>query len=185
MKTVYIFIVFVVVALTQAFVPLQMIWKQENVIKSGKVYKFKTRPIDPTDPFRGKYITLRYEMNSFVIKDKDQDLKRGDEIRVYLDTDIYGFAVVNQLSVRPLDIKKDYVIAKVISHYDGNVRFKLPFDIFYMEETKAKDAEMAYTKVNRDTLKQNVYSLVYVKDGRSVLNDVIIDGQSIQDYVDK
>ncbi len=183
MKTTYLFIGFIGLALVQIFVPSQMIWKQEDVLKTGTMYKFKTMPVDPTDPFRGKYITLNYEMNSMTIT--DTSLTYGDKVRVYIDKDSQGFARAVRLSQKPLEINKDFVIARVTGNYKGIVNFELPFNRFYMEETKAKDAEIAYTKVNRDSLSQNVYAVVHIKEGRSVLKDVIIDGESIQEYVEK
>ncbi len=183
MKAIHVFIGFILIALVQVFVPAQMIWQQEDVLKSGNVYRFKTMPIDPTDPFRGKYITLNYEMNSFAIA--DTSFVYGDKVRVYIDNDDKGFAKAVVLSKRPLEINKDYVVAKVTGNYKEVISFELPFDRFYMEESKAKDAEMAYTKINRDSLKENVYAEVYVKEGQSVLKDVIIDGIPIQEYVEE
>ncbi len=183
MKTIYILIGFMVLALVQIFVPIQMIWESEDILVSGTAYKFKTRPIDPTDPFRGKYITLRYEMNSFAMKDTSYTY--GNKVRVYIEKDDQGFAKVVQISKEPLDINKDHVIAKVTGNYKEIINFELPFNRFYMEETKAKDAERTYTEANSDDLRENVYALVYVKDGRSVLENVIIDGIPIQDYVEK
>ncbi len=183
MKMIHLFIGFVIVALIQIFVPLQMIWQQEDVLSSGEVYKFKTRPIDPTDPFRGKYITLQYEINSFAMA--DTTYAYGDKIRVYIEKDAQGYAKIHSLSKTNLELDKDYVTAKVTGNYNGVINFELPFDRFYMEETKAYDAEKAYNQVNRDGLKQNVYALVHIKEGRSVLTDVIIDGVPIQEYVEK
>ena len=49
------------------------------------------------------------------------------------------------------------------------MNFQLPFNTFYMEETKAYDAEMAYVEANRDSLSNNIYALVYIKDDHAVL----------------
>ena len=59
-------VLFVLVALAQLYVPAKMIWDQEDVLKNGSEYKFKTDPVDPNDPFRGKYITLSFDNNTFV-----------------------------------------------------------------------------------------------------------------------
>ena len=56
MKTLYIFILFIIVVCAQLFVPSQMIFQQEDVLKTGTAFKFKTQPVDPSDPFKGKYI---------------------------------------------------------------------------------------------------------------------------------
>jgi uncharacterized membrane-anchored protein len=183
MKPIY-FIVFIVVAVLQIGTPLKMIFDNEDILISGTAYKFKTRPVDPTDPFRGKYITLQFEMNSFEISDSDTAYVYGDEIRVYIENDDEGFAKVVQVSRKPLDIGSDYVIAKVTNTYSDEIMFELPFDRFYMEETKAYDAEKAYRDVNRNSKKNEVYAVVYVKDGASVLENVIIEGIPIQEYVE-
>jgi len=160
-----------------------MIVESEDAIITGAAYKFKTRPIDPTDPFRGKYITLQYEMNHFETIDSTHVV--GEEIYVYLKNDDEGFAEVSQISKKPMDIEADYVRARVTYYYKGKVNFQLPFNTFYMEETKAYDAELAYIKANRDSLSNNVYALVYVKDDQVVLKDVLIDDIPIQEYVEK
>lgn len=55
---------FFLVAVVQLYVPSKMIWDREEVLRTGTEYKFRTAPIDPTDPFRGKYITLRFDDNT-------------------------------------------------------------------------------------------------------------------------
>ena len=185
MKTIHIFILFIAVAFIQLFVPAQMIFNQENILKSGTAYKFKTQPIDPTDPFRGKYITLRYEINSFPTK--DSVWLRNEDVYVYLKTDSLGFAKIDQVSKTLLETKSEYIIASVnvYDNYQDVLRIDLPFDRFYMKETKAKDAEIAYRKAQRDSLPNNTYALVFVKNGESVLENVFINDIPISDYVEK
>ena len=55
-----IFPAFILLVLVQLFVPANMILEQEDILKNGTPYKFKTAPIDPYDPFRGKYVWLGY-----------------------------------------------------------------------------------------------------------------------------
>jgi len=183
MKIIYLFLLFIVVALAQIFVPVHMIVDSENTISSGVEYKFKTRPIDPTDPFRGKYIVLQYEMNHF--NTRDTTYLVGEEIYVYLKNDKEGFAEVLEVRKTLAQTEADYVTARVTYYYDGKVSFALPFNTFYMEESKAYDAELAYVKANRDSVVNNVYALVHVKDDNAVLKDVVIDGVPIQEYVEK
>ena len=183
-KLKHLFIVFVVVALVQIAVPLQMIFGGEDVLETGTPYKFKTQPIDPSDPFRGKYITLRYTMNSAYTK--DSTWLRQDDVYVYIKEDSLGFAKVAHVSKMPLTMSEDYVIAKA-NWYNSNtkkLRFNLPFNRFYMEESKAKPAEDAYRKAQRDTLPNNTYALVYIKEGEAVLKDVIINEVPIAEAVE-
>lgn len=185
MKTIHIFILFIVVAVAQIFVPAQMIFNKESIINEGTAYKFKTQPVDPSDPYRGKYINLSYEQNSFITTDSIWG--RQDKVFVYLETDSLGFAKVNQVSKAPLNLNKDFVIAEVswYNKRDQKLNFNLPFNRYYMEETKAYDAEVAVRNNQRDSLPNSTYALVYVKDGEAVLNDVIINDISIKDYVTK
>jgi len=53
-----------------------------------------------------------------------------------------------------------------------------------MEESKAKPAEDAFRKAQRDSLPNNTYALVYVKDGKAVLDNVFINDVPIAKYVD-
>lgn len=185
MKTIYIFLIFIIVALAQLFVPTQMIFNQEDILETGTAYKFKTRPLDPSDPFRGKFIVLQYDINSF--SSKDSTWQRHQDVYVYFKKDKLGFAEIHQISKTEIESHLDYVIAKV-SYYDNPqdvLRFNLPFDRYYMQETKAKDAEKAHTKAMRDSLPDNTYALVFVKDGEFVLDNVFINDIPISNYVEK
>lgn len=181
----YLFIIFLVVAIAQLFVPAQMILNKENVLTTGAEYKFNTQPIDPNDPFRGKYITLRYRLNSAATT--DTTWQRKQDIYVYLTTDDKGFAAVDTVSATLLDRQSDYVVGSVQWYYKqkGKVHFNLPFNRFYMNEYKAKPAEDAYRKAQRDSLPDNTYALVAVSDGDAVLKDVFIDDVPIADYIEQ
>ncbi|WP_299889386.1 GDYXXLXY domain-containing protein [uncultured Lacinutrix sp.] len=184
-KLQYAFMLFILVAIAQLFVPIQMILGQEKVLNEGEVYKFKTRPIDPSDPYRGKYITLRYDINT--ANTKDTLWERKEEVYVYLKKDSLGFAELVEVSKTPLAIDNDYVLAET-SWYNRNskkLNFNLPFNRFYMEETKAKPAEDAFRIAQRDSLPNNTYGLVYIKDGEAVLKDVLINDMSIADYIEE
>lgn len=186
MKTKYIFILFLLVALVQLAIPAQMIFGQETVLKKGVAYKFKTRPVDPSDPFKGKYITLNFEENSF--KTEDSLWQRNDDVLVYLKTDTLGYAKIDTISKSILpNNTHDYVKAKAFWYSKGikELSIRFPFDKYYMKETKAYAAEVAVRNRQRDTLLNNTYALVYVQDGEAVLDDVIIDDVSIRDYVKK
>lgn len=181
----YIFIIFIIVALVQLFVPAQMIFSKEEVLSTGTIYKFKTEPVDPNDPFRGKYITLRYAIRS--CSTKDTVWERRTPIYIALTTDSLGFATVKEVSKTPFDNATDYVVGETYWYDKGTekVSFDFPFDRFYMNEYKAKPAEDVYRKAQRDTLPNNTYALVAVKDGEAVLKDVIINEKSIADYVEE
>ncbi|MGZ2369456.1 class D beta-lactamase [Ancylomarina sp. YFZ004] len=176
-------LVFILVALVQLYIPGKMILDSEGVIDSGIAYKFKTAPVDPTDPFRGKYITLRYKDNSLEVEN-ESDWISGEEIYVILRMDKDGFAKIKFISKEAPEYKVDYFKAKIRSVSSNQVRISYPFNRYYMEESKAEAAEKAYRRSQADTRKLT-YALVSIKDGEVVLQDVLIDGVSIKDIVEK
>ncbi|OUR92691.1 hypothetical protein A9Q87_06540 [Flavobacteriales bacterium 34_180_T64] len=184
MKTLYIFIIFIIVAVAQLYIPAQMILDQEQVLETGTAYKFRTQPIDPSDPFRGKYITLNYELDAFATK--DSDWKRNDEVFVYLKKDELGFAKIDKLSKHKLESGNDYVIAKVTYYnsYSEILRFNYNFDRFYMNEDKAYDAKVAHREAQRDSSSNTTYAVVYISNGNAVLDNVLINDIPISKFVE-
>src|SRR5690606_16886711 len=110
MKTLYSIILFIVVAVAQLAVPAQMIIGQEYIIKNGTAYKFKTQPVDPADPFKGKYIYLNYEINSFTTTDSDWDSQQ--DIYISITNDSLGFVALKNVS-KTKPKQGDFVKAKV------------------------------------------------------------------------
>src|SRR5688572_10462267 len=90
-------VAFPLMCLAQWFIPGKMIYDQEATLNHGTVYKFKTQPIDPTDPFRGSYITLNFESNIVVVNDFNE-WRRGDNVFVTLKNNSTGFAQIDSLS---------------------------------------------------------------------------------------
>lgn len=178
-----IHIILILLFLVQLLVPAQMIFQQEDALDSGTSYKFKTQPIDPSDPFRGKYIVLNYEMDSFETQEEGWNEYSGN-IFVYLNTDTEGFATVKNVSKTLLDSSDDYIIAESNYNYNGKINIDLPFNRFYMNENKAYDAEISVREAQIDTTKI-CYGLVFVKEGTAVLENVFIDDTPIQEFVEE
>jgi uncharacterized membrane-anchored protein len=177
---------FILVALVQLFVPAKMILDNENVLKEGTEYKFKTAPIDPSDPFRGKYITLSYSENTVDIS-SEQDWEVGETIYVLISTDMAGFAKINSVTKDKPSSHNNFVKATVSFVTDDNsnkLTINYPFDRYYMEESKAYDAELTYQQSHQNT-SQVTYALVSIKDGEAVLKDVYIGGTPIREIVKK
>ncbi len=177
-------IAFILVALMQLYVPASMIWDKEDTLNTGTEYRFKTAPIDPNDPFRGKYITLNYDENTVEIEN-EEDWIRGDYVYVQLITDNDRFAKIKSVSKEKPTDNQDYLKAKV-SFVSGNgsnmLTIDYPFDRFYMEESKAYEAELTYRQTLQDTSKLT-FAVVGIKNGDAVLKDVLIDGTSIREIV--
>jgi uncharacterized membrane-anchored protein len=178
--------VFILVAIVQLYVPAKMILDREDILNTGKDYKFKTEPIDPNDPFRGKYITLRYEEDMIEIQN-EADWVSGEIIYVFLTPDKEGFAKVQSVSKENGTNNQDFLKAKVnyvTSNGSNKLTIDYPFDRYYMEESKAYDAELTYRKSQLDTT-EIAYAVVSIKDGEAVLKNVLINGVSLREIVIK
>lgn len=179
-----VLILFGFMCLAQWAIPGKMIYDSENIISDGAVYKFRTEPIDPSDPFRGKYIILRFEANSIEFEDST-DFQAGQQIFVTFTTDSAGFAKVDDIHrTRPeaenyLQTTVDYVTNYQDEH---RVEFNLPFDRFYLEESKAPRAEQLYRDAQRDST-QVAYALVNMGAGQAVIKNVIINDKPIVDLI--
>jgi uncharacterized membrane-anchored protein len=174
---------FVLVALVQLFVPIEMIWDREETLNHGTEYHFETAPIDPNDPFRGKYVALNFLERSIPIDTAD-NWQKGEVFYAVLGVNDEGFAYVSSVS-RDIPNEADYLEMRTsfissTSPYSMSLYF--PFDRFYVEESKAKPAEQVYFESTRDST-QKTYAVVRVREGKAVLEDVQIDGVSIIDMV--
>jgi len=168
----------------QLAVPLAMIWKSEHVIKGETVY-FLSRPVDPFDAFRGRFVTLSItdtatwtdetpEPSSALsgkkiwvrfIKDKDDMMKAVEARRT--KTDAEGIWLRIPLSGHV---------------YNGkSVNLELPFNRFYMEEKSAIEADKLLAGGRGRNHK--IVTAVRVLDGEAVLTDVLVDGQPIREFV--
>ncbi|MEL6588807.1 MAG: GDYXXLXY domain-containing protein [Bacteroidota bacterium] len=176
------FSLFALLALAQIFIPASMIWEQQETITGGQAFKFRTAPVDPSDPFRGKYITLSFDIRRYETVEA-KTFQAGEDVYAFLEEDSLGYAQISQISKTPPEDDTPYVQASVRSSYDQWVNLRFPFRKYYMEESKAYEAELAYRQAQREA-NPETYALVMVKDGNSALEDVVLDGVSIREVVE-
>lgn len=166
--------------LAQWFFPLRTIAVYEDALATGSVFRMKTQPIDPNDPFRGKYITLSFEASTFR-GERAQQWEYGSRVYVALETGDDGFAKIAAVTAEP-PLEGDFVEAEVWYSEEDALQVAYPFSRFYMEETKAPAAEELYAEMSRDTT-QITYALVRVKNGVAAVEDVLINEVSIREIV--
>lgn len=181
-----VIVLFLILAGVQWFVPLQMIQDRRSTLANGKIYKFKMAPVDPIDPFRGKYLDLQfqeaqYEVNSGV------EWQPNESVYVILQQDSLGYAFITDLSKEKPVPDKDY-IKTTISYIDGEeysmVHIDYPFDRYYINERMAEPLEKAFSEILSDTSKVN-YAQVRIRSDQVILEEVYIDEQSIREWYEK
>jgi uncharacterized membrane-anchored protein len=178
------FILFVVFAVVSVAAPLSIIWKHEATLRYGKTYKFRTKPVDPYDAFRGRYVNLSFEQDSVSVPDSNSRFSREGILYVKLAVDADGFAKPVQVSKVPLT--GDDVIIVDDAWYNGDqLQLSYPFDRYYLPEDIAPKAEQLYWQANRRGANQQsqAYVTVKVRDGVGVLEELYIDGKPIREVI--
>lgn len=175
-------LVFGLVALAQLAVPGSMILKREETLKNGDVFRFKTRPVDPYDAFRGRYVALGFEQNQVSVTNA-ASFRRGRKIYVRLETDADGFARLGEVVARRPS-SGVYLKTKVLYAQPGlgKVMVALPFDRYYMNEQEAPEAERAYNTASRREAR-TAYAAVRVQAGMAVIEDLFVDGVPIKEFL--
>ena len=183
MKAKVIFGLFAVLAAVQVTVPVSQIWKHEDILATGRAYKFRTAPVDPYDAFRGRYVALGFAGTVTSIRAGDELGYRGHAY-VGLEEGKDGFVRFKELSVMPPSAG-DYLRVQYLWGNNTNASFALPFDRFYMEETAAPKAESAYREFGnrRSQTNDQTYVVVRVKGGRGVIEDLFIKDKPVRSFL--
>lgn len=176
----FILVGFLAMVASQLWMPASMILGREQVLRDGTAFHFKTQPIDPNDPFRGKYVQLSFELDHF--DTSDTTWQQDETVYLELTIDSAGFAAVANVwrSAPPHHRYLRTTVSYLGSRDDQPVLyFYLPFDRFYMEENKAQPAETAHQQAATDGA--TTYALVYVKDGEGVLREVFVGNRTLRE----
>lgn len=168
---------FVLLALLQIAFPGKLVFDSNKVLWLGTELKFETRPVDPADPFRGRYVALNFAANQFEDKSVTK-WKRNDPVFVLLNQDAQGFANIKGLSATQPATGELFVKATITYVYDNQVTVYYPFSKFFMEENKAPEAEKIYREAGEG------YALVKVYHGEAVLQDVVVKGKSLNELAE-
>lgn len=183
----YLIPLFLIMVLAQLYVPGKMIFDEESIIQKGTSYLFELEPVDPTDFFRGKYITLGFKENKKFI-DTIGIFSEGRTVYAMLSNNKKGIVKIDSLTLFPPDNAIPY-FTTTISYStrwgkdSTTVYIEFPFNRFYMEESKAPLAEIEYNQVARtDTIA--ALGKVYIFEGKTVLTDVLIGDTPIGEWVE-
>ncbi|MFZ1322950.1 MAG: GDYXXLXY domain-containing protein [Ignavibacteria bacterium] len=173
---------FILTSIFQIYVPAGIIADREILLSEGKELKFKCAPVDPSDPFRGKYITLYFEENSFTTD--SNDWKYDENVYVTFRINSEGFSEIESVAKEIPITSSEYLKLKSNGFSQENKKLSLyyPFDRYYINEIKAPKTEEIYNSSLIDT--NNVtYALVSIKDGEGAIKDVFINDKSVEEII--
>ena len=171
-------LIFVLVALAQLSVPAMLAWGRIQTLAHGRVWKFKTAPVDPEDAVRGSYIQLRLMAEDFTQPEKFVAI---DRVYAVLKETPDGFAEIDYISTAP--ISGDNVIqVDPGGTWGDRQHIVIPFSRFWATEKSAPEAEKAYRENSRRG-KENAYVTVRVRNGDAALEQLYIDNQPLVDHL--
>lgn len=173
-------LLFLILAALQLTVPATMMARRELALHHGEQYRFRTAPVDPYDPFRGRYVTLRMKEGNVPLPEGIK-LKRRQTVYAVVETDDDGFARIKRIR---LDYQGGSDSFKVRVAYIGKeeVRLALPFDRYYAEESRASAIERAYWRHSRSD-KRDAFVLVRIRQGVAVIEDLYVEGMPVDEYL--
>lgn len=174
--------------LAQLYVPVKWIYEHEMTLRKGALYKFRIEPVDPGDPFRGKYLTIDYEADSVTIEAPSK-WSEGETVYVSFDTTEEGFVHLLDVSRSyPSDWSSPYFRTKVdevhrqVNLKRGWLSFEHPFERYFIEGKKAERIEELYFEELGDHPDRN-YALIRIRNGHSALEGLVINGEPVEELV--
>jgi len=145
----------------QLLVPAGMIYNKYDILKNGAMVKFQVRPIDPYDPFRGRYVAVNVPL----------------DITNYSGR--YGIVLVNENGfgnvVKVTDEKPagELYVKSLSPNY-----FRMPIERYYMDEKLAPEAErLPFDEENR------AFVVARIKNGNVVLQGLYVNDVPIEEYL--
>ena len=176
MKTKTILLIFIIVAMLQVLLLLSIIVRKENILRTGTRIKIKVQPVDPYDAFRGRYIALDV---SYRIPESDKnEYHRGQKVYALLEIDNEGFASIK--GVAPKKPQSQLYFKTFVQRVNG--RIALPYDRYYIEDSKALEAEKAYKRSRESS---SAYISVKIKYGSAVLEELYLKNIPVLEFLDK
>lgn len=185
MKRIFL-LALILVVIAQLLVPGQMIWKWENVLSKGKLFKFQTEPVDPVNPIKGRYVALRFAEDTIRLQ-KSHGLKYGQDVYLELGLNSKGYAMIKKLHTKPSSDNTYYLQGTVGSIDDwssdksSKIFIKFPFEEYFMDEFKAPKAERIY--LDSAMKPELTYALVKVYKGGGVIQDLYINNRPVKELI--
>ena len=146
------------VVAVQALALVALIGVNELALAGGEKVTLRTVPVDPVDLFRGRYVTLRYEITTVQVPD---GTRPGDTIYVPLYE--VGDAWQAQFALPKAPTGGTYVRGTVRSVAQGTADVEYGIETYFTDEGDARRLELAG---------QLLVTVVLEDDGRAHISRV-------------
>lgn len=174
-----VIVLFAVLAAVQLAVPAYMIAKSQGILSRGETFRFRTRPVDPYDFMRGRYVALDLEAldRENLPPGAEAALEGRTSFFAVVAADEEGFAYVSGIALEEPE-SGTYLALR----HDPDRGIPNPFDKYFMNQKAAPLAEEAYRSAALDP-GSSTYVTVRIKKGKGVIEGLFIDGVPIEEYV--
>ncbi len=184
MKTSGFKFLFIILCLGQWLLIGKWIVDAEKINTLGTFVKIPCVQVDPIDPLRGTYLTIRPEPNQIFFDDRSK-YKSLDEIWInyrQVKEDDYSFDFAQPTNENPKNLV--YIKAKVQSVYPADslqhskyfATIEFPIYKYYVNEAEAPSIADKYNKALNDTT-QKVYFGAFVLKGQVRVSSLWVGGQ--------
>ena len=175
-------VLLIVVAVVQLAVAGGAIVRYELTLRDGESLRFRVRPIDPVDSFRGRYVALTFEANRAEIPE-GLEIPSRDWVFVPLVVGPDGFARLGAVSHSRPSSGPYLRLRSGVEWEDEDGRrviwVNLPFRRLYMKEELASETERAMWRRGR----REASVVVLVRDGVGVAKDLFIENTPVREWI--
>ena len=154
---------FLVAVAAQAVVPLALIGWNEVALARGSDVRLRTVPVDPLDLFRGRYVTLRYEISRLRVFGR---ASVGDTVYVELRQRGDRWTGYHASPDRPPD-GSTFIRGRVRDSFGDEAAIEYGIETYYADEDEARQLE-------RRANGALYVDVVLDADGRARIDDVVL-----------
>ena len=174
----------VLVAVVQIAVPAGIALQQEATLCWGRQIKVAIQPVDPSQPFMGRYVALQFrDLN---IYDESGKFREDEAVYVALEDDANGFAHAKAILAAPPG-NQAYIPARIGGSSGGQAVYA--FNRFYLMEENAPQVEQRLAArrtvpgVNLQSRTTNAYVTVRVWKNTATLEQLYIDNLPVDEFL--
>ena len=167
-----------------------MIAHREYILRYGKEIRMRIAPVDPVDPFSGRYLILSFTDNTCVMPlEKTKQFTNNNKVYAQITVSPDGFAVINSITKEPSS--EGLYIAATIDYINSNpkidiqntataqkiaetkepviIHISFPFNRYYLNETTASSVEEKFRTVNQSWVS------LKIRNGEGVISNLHIE----------
>jgi uncharacterized membrane-anchored protein len=173
-------VAFGVLCLLQLGAAASGIARHERTLSQGAGVLLAVAPVDPADPFRGRYVALAFDLERESHPLRGRPPQYDEPAYVVLKVDAQHVATVDYVTAERPSAGLFLKAESSWRESDTTIHVSLPFKRYYMNEALAPAAEAAYVEaIQQDDGKKN-YARVRLLDGRAVIEAILLDGKPIE-----